>query len=532
VGPRLAEANTHFRGLHAAWSVVAACARLEQRRSVAEGGRALESEFQKLATEPSGLLRASSFEGLEQKLASFELALRQAVGGISVSQLRSTVPTQLRRDHRGVLALLDLLLGAELEAVEGSSAFIPSIDYLLTALCKSGGAAASGHPQDPVTLTPRMQSLCERATEDYDERLPSIEAEFFTAADAVAGGASQADALLRSLACQKAELGSRYFTPTVLRAIITYNIAIAERIEEEIWETQPARDTNEPADPMGHRSVFETQVLRGVAKALRRREVGGEPGPGAIDQLAWSLDLDALNAREREALMADSAGHAKDLEGTTVLVGLLRGSDPKLASAGIAAEELTGSWTRELDSAVTLEIKHRVANQEYASASALSALKTRFLDAPPGTGVSGQGAPRRRGATGVEIEPATRGRGARAWWGHWRRAGLAALTLLGALGAWTLDDGRTHTRAIGPQALSQISPHLAEGGGHGGAFTGTLSPDWTALDEAAQTEAGDALVANLRAQGWNQVMVFDGARRLRIQALGAAPPLLLGERGF
>jgi len=529
---RLAEASAHFRRLQAAWNVVAACAGVEPRRGVAEGGGALERDFQELATEASDLRRTTIFEGLEEKLASFERALRRAAGVVSVAQLRATVPTQLRQDHHGVLALLDLLLGAAPEGEEGASAFIPSIDYLLTVLCKSGGAAASGHPRDPVTLTPRVQSLCERATEDYDERLPSMEAEFFTAADAVAAGACQADALLRSLACQKAELGSRYFTPSVLRAIVTYNIAMEERIEEEGRDTQPERHANEPEDPKRPRSVFETQGLRAIAKALRRRDVGGESGPSAIDQLAWSLDLGALSAREHEALMADSVGHAKDLEGTTVLIGLLRASAPKLASAGIAAEDRMESWTRELDTAVTLEIKRRVGTQEYASASALSTLKTRFLDPAGGAGGSGVGAGARRGAAGTETKRTTRSHGDPARWGNPRRAGVAALTVLCALGAWTLDDGETRTRAIAPQALSQISPHLTKGGGREGAFTGTLSPSWAALGEAEKAKAGDALVANLRAQGWNQVMVFDGARRLRIQALGAARPLLFGERGL
>ena len=85
---------------------------------------------------------------------------------------------------------------------------------------------------------------------------------------------------------------------------------------------------------------------------------------------------------------------------------------------------------------------------------------------------------------------------------------------------------------VGTEALARISPHLLRGGVSGDAFTGTLDRNWAALGSAQQAEEGSRMVASLRARGWSQVMVFDDMRRLRIQALGHEPPIVIGEGGI
>ena len=161
---------------------------------------------------------------------------------IPVAQLRSTLPECVSQNRRGVLDLLDLMLGAELLELDGTRARIPSIDYLITLLCSAG---PDQPPNDQVQLTPRLHELCERSGVDYDPRLPEIEAEFFHAADMYEADA-RGEQQLRALQTRKTDLGSDYFSPQVLRAIVTYNAALLHRIDEEVlasidWGSQIGR---------------------------------------------------------------------------------------------------------------------------------------------------------------------------------------------------------------------------------------------------------------------------------------------------
>lgn len=523
----LRERVNRFRALHAGWSLIAPCIRLPDKRQIAEAGRALQREFEKLSSEPAGFVTESCLETLDTGIDSFERQMRQVARDVSVPQLRATVPAQLRTDPRDVLDLLDLMLSAEREQAEDAAAFIPAIDYLVTVLCSGHAGMGTCNPRDPVTLTARMQELCGRVTEDYDSRLPAIEAEFFASADAVASGEWQADGLLRSLACRKSELGSSYFTPGVLRAIVTYNVAIARRIEEEIWDAQP-EDAPRATEGQPGRSVFETQAILGVAKALRRRDTGATPTASVIDRVAWSLDLDYPNDDELRALMADSAGRADDLAGTAILIGLLRRCAAELErefpAIGIPPQDLTGRWARELDEAVSLEIKRLVAARDYEAASSLSRLKNRFLDEPAVRRPSGRrtpSGPHRLARSGSGLRGRVRG-----------PLVAAALVLTCLLSIWRFAGPGGTLTPVGTDTLARISPHLLRGGVHGNAFTGTLDPSWANLGEDEQAEEGSRLVASLRARGLNQVMVFDETRRLRIQALGHEPALVINEEGI
>ena len=516
------------RSLHAGWSVIASCTRPNERQRIADAGRRIQDELVRPSTELIGFVRAPGLGALDAALDALERDMREVAGAVSIAQLRSVVPAQLRQDPRGVLDLLDLLLGAECQQDERAPALIPAIDYLITALCSDGAETGTSNPRDPATLTDRLKELCARATEDYDPRLPEIEAEFFTAADATTDGVWQADGLLRSLAARKSELGSSYFTPGVLRAIVTYNIAIAHRIEEEVGDTRAPDPRHTSREPVS-RSIFETRALLGLAKALRRRAAGATPGPESVDRVAWALDLEYPTDEERAALLADSAGRADDLEGTTILFGLLwrcaRETDAESFPAGITWQELDTRWKRELEEAVDLEVKRRLASGEHVAANSLANLRGRFLMAATDTAHKRRprGNSRRHRAT-----PRRRARRA----GQGRAAIMAVLVLACLLGVWQLIPSKTGPTPVAAEVLARISPHLLRGGVAGDAFTGTLDSRWAALDSAQQTDAGVKLVASLRAQGLNHIMVFDDDQRLRIQALGGAPPIVIGPDGL
>ena len=212
----------------------------------------------------------------KSKLASIPSKVKcaRSPSRFRITQLRSTLPECVSHNRRGVLDLLDLTLGAELLGLDGTRARIPSIDYLITLLCSAG----SDQPlHDPVQLTPRLHELCERVGVDYDPRLPEIEAEFFHAADMYEADARE-EQQLRALRTRKTELGSSYFAPQVLRAIVTYNAALLQRIDEEVLASQDWGSLPPVADePQRAVSVFDTPALPQIAQALRRRVAGESP---------------------------------------------------------------------------------------------------------------------------------------------------------------------------------------------------------------------------------------------------------------
>jgi hypothetical protein len=541
----LRELFERFRTLRSAWGVVAPSRLSAENRAVVETGRALSKALTELAQGPPATGADAAIAALDARLEEFEREMRDVALEVPLTQLRATLPERLTADRRGVLDLLDLVLGAEIRGLEGTRARIPMLDYLITLLCI--GADPRAPLQDPVTLTHRLHQLCERSTGDYDPRLPELEAEFYAAAEL--HEADLRDEIeKRTLRRRKMELETNYFAPRVLRAIVTYNAAMMRRIDEDVlssqdWGSLPTTDT-----PAAGVSLFERPVLAKLAAALRRRTAGDPPAHDPVDRIAWCLDLTDLTGAEREALLSESTGHKEGLEGTTILFGLLCRSavvlEEEFPAIGIAPSELSGAWSQELADLLQLEVNRRIAS-DYSGASALTDLKSRFL-----THVgSGRSRVRRAVQPSMQIREDSSERPGESttqltksalqslrkeavtpgWrefpWARIARAGAAGMLVLVAL---VLVDMVVWGKGrVGRAELAQMSPYLAQGkrsdNGTGTAFAGTLGVDWFELAPAKQAEAAEALVRSLRERGVREIMVYDDQHRLRIQALGSQP---------
>jgi hypothetical protein len=565
------------RALRSAWGVLAPSGLSPENQEITETGRALNDELKKFASQHPSSAEETAFGEIDARLDVLERKMRAIAFKVPVAQLRATLPAQVEFDRRRVLDLLDLMLGAEIEGVGGTEERIAAIDYLITLLCTAGTGRDTGEPQDPVTLTPRLYGLCERADIDNDPRLSKIEAEFFAAADTHEADARE-EMALRALRQRKMELGPSFFAPRVLRAIVTYNSALLQRIDEEVLDSQDwgsaAPASEEPAAsasvfeapaasasvfeaPAASASVFEAPAILKLAEALRRREAGDAPDPCTLDRIAWSLDLAYPDESELAALLTESVGLREDVKGTMILVGLLCRSaialDEDLAKIGILPQQIFGEWVRELDEALKQEISQRVADDDDRDARLLSELGSKFLYAPiaeahgknRGRGPARPTAPSRddvgREAKKIAHEAlesmrskAAAGRRAdwKAWpWARLARVGGAACSALLVLAlAGTLLSDRDLERFGGDQ-LDRLSPYLSRGArsgeGQGPAFVGTIDEEWSALEVAPQMRVAANLVKALRAQGVREIMIFDDDRRLRIQALGAQPVRVL-----
>ncbi len=546
-----------LRALRSAWGALAPSRLSTERQDVAETGRALNDDLIQLASREPSSESAAELRVIDDRLDAFEGEMRAIAVAVPVAQLRSTLPSQVASDRRGVLDLLDLILGAEIEGLAGTEERIAAIDYLITLLCSSDAGADTGTIQDPVTLTPRLYGLCERSDIDYDPRLPEIEAEFFAAADMYAADA-RGESALRTLRRRKSELGPSYFAPRVLRAIVTYNAALMQRIDEEVlnsldWGSSPRA----PDEFSEGASLFETPALQELALALRRRAAGDAPELCPLDRVAWCLDLSSLDESERSALRSESVGLAENVKGMALLLGLLRRSavvlEDELAEIGIPPQQLSGEWIREIDEALQREVNARIAGDDYREACHLSELKGKLLSAPmaevhrknrvrrPVKPVEPNRDDVREEARQIAEEALKRedarvGRGGGVNWKSWpwariARVGASACCALLALAlAVNLISDRDLER-LGSGDLERVSPYLSRGArsdeGKGSAFVGTIDEEWSVLGADGQMQVAEDLVRALRARGVREIMVFDDERQLRIQALGTQPVQVL-----
>ncbi len=554
----------HLRALNSAWGVLAPFGLSDEGQHIVETGRALSADLAQLASQEFERRDRSGLPKLDKLLDAIEGDLRALAFEVPVAQLRSALPSRLPSERRGVLDLLDLMLAAESEGHDGLAGRISAIDYLITLLCIGGPAGDGSVLQDPVGLTPRLHALCERADDDDDPRLAEIAAEFYAAADVNEVDVRE-EIQLRSLRRRKRELGASFFAPRVLRAIVTYNAALSRCIHRGVFDSRDWGSLLGVVELSGaDASVFETEVLPRIAEALRRRVEGAAPSSSAIDRVAWCLDLAALDEGEHAALTSPAVGLPGDLEGTAILVGLLCRSavvlEGEFPAIGISPERLSSEWIRELDEALKREVNRRIASDAYEQACILSELRTRFLYSLVTPLQRPQRRPERQAepSSFEQVEQEARDlaseavakektkselAGSTAWkeWRSWQWARVVRLSGAGAalgLLAWILAQvfllGGDLDRLAGDE-LDRVSSYLARGArngeGQGPAFVGTLDDAWFQLPANEREQAAQQMVQTLRAGGVREIMIYDGERRLRIQALGEQPVHVVPDLG-
>lgn len=547
----------HARALNSAWTVLAPFEISAEARHIVETGRAVGAELRRLASHPPEHRDPTALPKLDKLLDATARELLALAFQVPVAQLRATLPARLAGERRGVLDLLDLMLLAEIENHEGAAGRISALDYLISLLCTGGDEGEGEVVEDPVGLTPRLHALCEQASEEEDPELAEIEAAFQAAA-AVDEEHRRDEARLRELRRRKRQLGRSFFVPRVLRAVVAYNASLSRCIRRGGFDSRDWGSlTDGSAPPASDTSVFESQALPRLAEALRRRASGSAPNADAIDRVAWCLDMASLNEVGRAALLAPSAGMPGDLEGTAMLVGLISRSgvvlEEELPGIGILPEKLASDWIAEIDEAFKQAVNAGVTGDAYEEARRISAVRSSFralmTDAQREQRRMGRtGGPERfenveREAKQLAGEALVKGTAPRPvvrddWksprsspkaWIAGIGGGIAALAF-GALVFAQLYVGGDFDRLSGDD-LEAVSPYLAKGKrngeGLGRAFVGTIDDDWVELATDDRETAAEELVNALRGQGVREIMIYDDAQRLRIQAMGEQPPRVL-----
>ncbi len=546
----LSEHAERLQALRSAWGVLAASRLSDANQDIAEVGRALGEGLAKLRDEEPSTQAPAAVALLGTRLDALERDMREVALAVPVAQLRSTLPPRVGVDRRGVLDLLDLVLGAEIDS--DIQARLPMLDYLITLLCSGGNPDAE--LQDPVTLTPRLHRLCERAAADTDQGRLEIQDQFYAAANMHPAEVRE-EVGLRTLRQLKMELGPAFFVPDVLRAIVSYNATLLKHIGEEVlssldWGIAPSEEA-----PHEEASVFEHTALPKLVDALRRRTAGEPPTHEPIDRVAWCLDLADLSDPERDALLAESTDPLEQLKGRTILVSLLcRSAEvlaPDLPALGIATEELSIAWVQELDEAFQQQANQRIASDDYAGACAITDLKSRFLlsakaemrkagvrpaakpSAPARDDSSRETRMEAKQLAGeaLESERTEQAKGGLRDLPWARIVGIAAMGALAAVALVQVNAVLFDKTRVTREELAKVSPFLTKGRrsgeGSGTAFAGTLHEVWYELEAVEKDLIADELVHTLRQKGVSEIMIYDDEHRLRIQALGSRAPTVV-----
>ena len=240
-GPEFTPRLKRLSALRSAWGVLAPSGLCENDQEIAQSGLAVSKQFVEFARSP-GQAETSELAGIDTLIDEFEHSIRLAASKAPLKKLRKALPDFLETDREGLLNLLDIFLGGEAETKTLSDR-IYAIDYLITLLCSSEDVADDAIQHDPVTITPRVRTLCDQSSSVEGVALIDAAAAFFEAANMDADDLKR-ETNLKSLRARKAELGIGYFSPNVLRAIVTYNAALKARAADAIVDSNPVSYTH------------------------------------------------------------------------------------------------------------------------------------------------------------------------------------------------------------------------------------------------------------------------------------------------
>ncbi|MGH0036738.1 MAG: hypothetical protein ACQGVK_17070 [Myxococcota bacterium] len=304
-------------------------------------------------------------------LATMAEGVRSALEDVSMAQLRATLPP-LTREARGEAAsLLDFCLEGDGVAQE----HVPLAEYLVTLLSSSPERGAQIVRCDPTRVTAAVERVCALARVRTGNACERAARELGNAAFEVTG-LNDLVPLVRRMRAIKSDLGPDLFAPEALRSAVSYNVAVANRIEV-LMQLERLRDHQEQcildglraldapgpgsiAEDGRHRpcSVLGSPGFHSLCEAVRSQLEGVEPVAGPSAKIAARIDIGELHAEEVCAFTDSLDEGASPLLRAAVVMGGLLPVLPELRDAlqalDIDPAILVSQWLPELDAAMAM----------------------------------------------------------------------------------------------------------------------------------------------------------------------------------
>jgi hypothetical protein len=288
-----------YSTLRAAERALQPTVRLRRKHPTAALGLDLLIDLRELLTQVQSQGGASSggepdreeldLERVDSRLKEFSRKLEQTIGHTSLAQFRATLRAITRKNRAEATALLDFCLESEGRA----SRDLALVDYLITLLSSESVRGVKSLAFDPTGVSPALTGLCEREARRADLRCDEAGGEFRSAALEVAE-LEDLVPLVRRMRRVKNRLGRRFFAPDVLRSIVAYNLAVANRLEALL-------DAQRSEDAAMERTLRD---LRALDEATAAEARSGCPGPqcSVFDSPGISALSDAGQSDEAEQL--------------------------------------------------------------------------------------------------------------------------------------------------------------------------------------------------------------------------------------
>lgn len=566
---RLRSAN---RALPAAASDLGA---VERRENAASALRAKLSEL--AARESPAEVLAKDLNDatpeLDSQLQDMKQDLLERFDEIPFVSLRASIPRSVESHRPEVVALLEILLGERRALLER----LPRVEYLITMLSTDEVDGRRNIVHDPVKLTPLLDNF---SVDEIDSaEADAVAMELYQAAT-LDSDSEQFHAVLRELRARKQAVGLSCLTPTVLRAVVTYNarmfnsvesLAEAARVSDSVFEEaleessesgeeSPALDRveEEPVEEPEEQdaiSVFDSVALQSIIEGVRARIEGSPVGRrGPAERVAIILDKSVLESLESDSILAEPPSSEESLVARTTIVGLiLRDLGPlenDLAELGIDVGHLSDAWVRELNESFGRLISQKLSDPKaYEQTSRLSGIKAKHLLKPYNDLTSGRRSSqthdlssgessaemRKIAKAAVSESAAPKSAGSKSMrpgsrsatgfgMGGSRGKAIAAAALvaiaIGLTAANIIGISPRDIKVIQPGALRHTSPFLQSAyrndDGRGGLLIGRVDSVFSELSTEAKLEAAEEMVENFDLQGIEEAMLYDARGTLQV----------------
>jgi hypothetical protein len=559
-----------FARLRSARRVLAASMISLQDEDQPQLGRTLREALDSLSKQAASLdepndgdrlLFSSSLNGIDLELENSRRFLLDCADEVGPSKLRSTLP-RVQQQHPGeVMALLELLL-SDRDAILTR---IPIIEYLITLLSTREHDGRRSISQDPAVLTSELKTVAVELERSGPIDTSQLELEFFQASSLDPSDASASE-IAGKMRQRKQELGINILLPSMLRAVVTYNTRMFNRLHDDLEASRQSDaelgrlqencaeiDRSDPIDAgLGgepwagelHEPRVRLDDAEGIAlvhEAILRRMKGIAIGSCTSERIALALDLSCLQEEDVDALRADcEAGDTADLVIKTLVVGLLLKDLPALeadlATLEIDPHQVQTDWVRELDERLQARTSDCLAKNAYGEACQLTEAKTRFLHAPLSS--------LNRARTQLQSSATARGGFAASgedaadlqnfpplqfiedsgwsWAVHGRLARMVATAALVVTIGVYLWPGSTlpeiHHLSNDELALhsSYIRSAYRDGFGEGYRLVGRLGSDWDALEPGERREVAQEIAEEMSSHGILDLMLYDEQLALQI----------------
>jgi hypothetical protein len=169
---------------------------------------------------------ALDLSALDACLEDYGAAVQAVVSATPLAQFRATIAAALELQRAEVGAFLDFCL----QDANTALARIDLVDFLVTALCTSTQNGMRQVVRDPTRLTRRLTAVSEAVAGQLGAEADAAAARLREATGRLADLEDVADQVAEMRALKQA-LGRAFFAPEVLRAMVAWNVAVANHFQ-------------------------------------------------------------------------------------------------------------------------------------------------------------------------------------------------------------------------------------------------------------------------------------------------------------